>query len=83
MATSDEDLIKVLSFISEMSETVKDDDNESFDRHKEELSRRYRSIHETTAWSENAQIIFDMGTLLFEADLEKIDKFHTGGRKLY
>ena len=69
-------MIKVLSFIREMSDHVKG--TEEYSVHKDKLSRLYASVHETTAWSENAQIIFDMGNLLFEADLALIDEFHTG-----
>mgnify|MGYP000017625558 CR=1 FL=1 len=34
-------------------------------------------VHNTSAWSDNARVIFDMGNLLFEAQLKEIDEFHT------
>ena len=37
----------------------------------------FSDVHNTSAWSDNARVIFDMGNLLFEAQVDQIDEFHT------
>ena len=73
--SSDEEMVQVLKFIDAMVKHV--EGTEDYLEHKDHLMSLFEPIHQTAAWSDNVKIIFDMGNLLFEADYELIDEFHT------
>lgn len=70
----DEDILHMLEFIDAIRSHVIGDD--PWENIEERMLHLFKRVHDTSTWNQNAKIIFDMGHLLFESDMDWIDEFH-------
>lgn len=72
----DEDVEKMVDFIVEMVDVLETDEEDGYERNQSRLFELFSDIHNTAAWSDNCKVLYDMGFLLFDAQIKLIDKFN-------
>ncbi|TRY62730.1 hypothetical protein TCAL_16595 [Tigriopus californicus] len=76
----DADILHMLEFIHTIRSHVIGDD--PWEQIEDRMLKIFQRVHDTSTWDQNAKIIFDMGHLLFESDMNWIDEFHVAMHKL-
>ncbi len=67
--SSDEDVLLMLEFICAMVARVEEAGQAVAEGGEgdQRLWRLFKEVHSTSAWNENARVVFDMGHVLFDA----------------